>query len=464
MRQVVVLNVVGLTPAMIGPAMPRLSTWASSGRVAPLRPSAPAVASTAQATYLTGMAPAGHGVVGNGWYDRAGGAVRLGRPSSRLVQAPPIWRVAGERDDRFSCASLFWGFAVPEGPDVAVAPRLPDPAAGRRLPEVVSQPSPLAAALEADLGAFPHGDFWGPEASIRSSRWIAEAAKRVDARYGPTLTLVHLPHLDLSLQRLGPHHPGVLPELSAVDALVGDLIDHYEARGARVVVLSEYGVSEVTQAVPINRVLRREGLLAVQDVDGHELLDPVASRAFAVADHQVAHLYVREPADVAAVQRLVAGLPGVEAVLDAEGKEALGLGHGRSGELVAIARRDAWFSYYYWLDDRAAPDFARTVDLGHKPGYDPAELFWDPGVRFPRMRAGWTHLKHHLGIRSPLEGVPLDASLVRGSHGRPGEASNDGPLLITQQEHLLPGPTVRAEEVFEVLLAHLDLVPGRRAA
>lgn len=430
MRQVVVLNVVGLTPAMIGPEMPHLATWASSGRVAPLRPSAPAVASTAQATYLTGTAPAAHGVVGNGWYDRAGGAVHLGRASSRLMEAAPIWRVAGERDDRFSCASLFWGFAVPEGPDVAVSPRLPDPAAGRRVPEVVSQPSPLAAALEAELGPFPHGELRGPDASIRSSRWIAEAAKQVERRYAPTLTLVHLPHLDAALQRLGPHHPGVLPELAALDALVGGLIDHYEAKGARVVVLSEYGVSEVTHAVPLNRVLRHEGLAAVRKADSHEMLDLAASRAFAMTDHQVAHLYVREPADVAAVERLVASLPGVETVLDLEGKQAMGLAHARSGDLVAIARRDAWFSDDYGLDDGRSRD---------------------PGTRFPRLR--WPPMK-----------PPLDASLVRGSHGRPGEADEDGPVFITQQEQLLPGPTLRAEEVFEVLLAHLELVQGRRAA
>jgi predicted AlkP superfamily pyrophosphatase or phosphodiesterase len=318
--------------------------------------------------------------------------------------------------------------------------------------------------LQSELGQFPLFEFWGPGASIRSSRWIAEAAKRVEARYGPTLTLVYLPHLDYALQKLGPHHPGVLPELGAIDAVVGDLIDFYEARGARVVVLSEYGISEVTQAIPINQMLRVHGLLAVRDELGHELLDPGESAAFAVADHQVAHVYVNDPARLGQVRRLIEGLPGVEAVLDEAGKGAHGLRHERSGELVAIAKRDAWFSYYYWLDNSRAPDFARTVDIHRKPGYDPVELFLDPGLRFPRMHVGWTLLKKQLGFRTLMDVVPLNPRLVHGSHGRPSEAGDDGPLLITQQDQLLPGPTLRAEEVFDVLLRHLDLAAHRRAA
>jgi predicted AlkP superfamily pyrophosphatase or phosphodiesterase len=275
---------------------------------------------------------------------------------------------------------------------------------------------------------------------------------------------VYLPHLDHILQRLGPHHPAVVPELAAIDAVVGDLIDYYEARGVRVVVVSEYGVNEVTQAIPINRMLRLQGLLAVRDELGHEFLDPEESRAFAVTDHQVAHIYVRDRADRPAVQQLVAAMPGVETVLDEGGKHACGLGHERSGELVAIAHRDTWFSYYYWLDDRRAPDFARTAESQRKPGYDPVELFVDPGLRFPRMRVGWTALKNQLGIHTPLEVVSLDPGLVRGSHGRPSDAWEEGPLFITQHDHLLPGPTLQAEDVFEVLLRHLDLVQGRRAA
>jgi predicted AlkP superfamily pyrophosphatase or phosphodiesterase len=277
---------------------------------------------------------------------------------------------------------------------------------------------------------FPLFEFWGPRASIRSSQWIADAARHVERRYHPALTLIYLPHLDYNLQRLGPSDAAIEPDLAAIDTIAADLVDLYERDGAAVIVLSEYGIVDVTTPVHLNRALRCEGLISVRVEQGLDVLDAGASAAFAVADHQIAHVYVNDPAKLGRVRDLIEQQPGVERVLGAEEKAAFGLDHPRAGDLVAIARPDAWFTYYYWEDDRRAPDFARTVDIHRKPGYDPVELFLDPRIRLPAVAVGWRLAKRKLGFRTLLDVIPLDASLVRGSHGRPGPAGDDGPLVI----------------------------------
>jgi predicted AlkP superfamily pyrophosphatase or phosphodiesterase len=297
--------------------------------------------------------------------------------------------------------------------------------------------------------------FWGPTASIRSSQWIADAAKRVVEKYDPTLTLIYLPHLDYNLQRLGPGDPGMAADLGRIDAVCGDLIAFFESRGVQVIVLSEYGITPVSRPVPINRVLREKGLIAVREELGRELIDAGASAAFAVSDHQLAHVYVNDPSRLLEVRDLLESLPGIERVLDSAGKKEYRLDHPRSGELVAIADRDAWFTYYYWLDNRRAPDFARTVDIHRKPGYDPVELFIDPQLRLPQLKVGLTLAKKILGFRYLMEVIPLDATLVKGSHGRVTDAPEEGPLFITQRMSLLPGTQVSADSVCGLILDHL---------
>ena len=337
----------------------------------------------------------------------------------------------------------------------AVTPRPMYPADGRKLPDIYTEPPELRAELQGKLGTFPLFNFWGPTADITSSRWIANCARHVYDTRRPTLTLVYLPHLDYNLQRLGPRHPDLRKDLAAIDALCGELIRHVRRDGARVVVLSEYGITEVSGAVHPNRALREAGFIRVRSELGREILDSGASEAFCVADHQVAHVYVRRRERVAEVKQLLEALPGVAAVLDDEGKRAHGLDHPRSGELVALAARDRWFTYYYWLDDQVAPDFARTVDIHRKPGYDPVELFLDPALRAPKLKVGWTLLRKAAGFRYLMDVIPLDASLVRGSHGRLPETPAAGPVLISSEAALVPDGTVRATDVKPLLLDHV---------
>jgi predicted AlkP superfamily pyrophosphatase or phosphodiesterase len=455
MRKTVVINVVGLTPGLLGEHTPYLADWIGRGTMASVRPALPAVTCTAQATYLTGKYPDQHGIVANGWYFRDEGEVKFWRQSNRLVQAPKIWQIARELDPTFTCANLFWWYNMYSSADYAVTPRPMYPADGRKIPDIYTQPAELRPELNSRLGTFPLFDFWGPRTSIRSSRWIADAAKMIDRKHDPTLTLIYLPHLDYNLQRVGPKSPAIQPDLREIDAVCQDLISYYEGRETQVIVLSEYGITEVTKPIHINRILRSHGLVAVREELGLELLDVGASAAFAVADHQIAHIYVNDPTRMKQVHRILEEIPSVEYLLDCTGKEAHRLNHPRSGDFIAVSEPDAWFTYYYWLDDGRAPDFARTVDIHRKPGYDPAELFIDPSLRLPKLKVGLTLLKKLLGFRYLMDVIPLDASLVRGSHGVVNGSPDDSPLFATAQAGLLDAPSINAASVCDLIQRHL---------
>jgi predicted AlkP superfamily pyrophosphatase or phosphodiesterase len=455
MRRTLVLNVVGLTARHLGPSTPALSAWASSARAVPITPAFPAVTCSAQANYLTGRPPSSHGIVGNGWYSHEDAEVKFWKQSNALVAGPKVWDTARAIDPAFTCANLFWWFNMYSSVDVAVTPRPMYPADGRKLPDVYTTPGPLRDELQTALGTFPLFEFWGPRTSIRSTQWIAEAAKRVETQSRPTLSLVYLPHLDYNLQKVGVSHPSVANDLRQVDAVCGDLIAFFEGRGVQVVVLSEYGLSDVTTPVHLNRVLREQGLIAVRQEQGLDVLDPGGSRAFAVADHQVAHVYVNDPSALARVREIVTSVPGVEQVLGRSEQADIGIQHARGGDLIAIAAPKAWFTYYYWLDDARAPDYARTVDIHRKPGYDPVELFLDPAIKAPALTVGWKIAKRKMGFRALLDVIPLDATLVRGSHGRPGPASPDGPLVISRAKGLFAGDRLDSTDVHDLLIRHL---------
>ena len=455
MHKTVVINVVGLTPRLIGPEMPRLQDFISRGTQATIEPMLPAVTCSVQATFLTGCSPAEHGIVGNGWYVRDECEVKFWRQSNALIQRPKIWETARSLDPTCTCANLFWWFNMYSSADYTVTPRPIYPADGRKLPDIYTRPADLRSTLQKELGQFPLFQFWGPNTSIQASRWIAEAAMKVDQCYNPTLTLIYLPHLDYCLQRLGPDSRSTRNDLRELDTLCGELLDYYKTRDTRMIVLSEYGIAPVSRPIHLNRELRKHGLLAVREELGRELLDPGASSAFAVADHQIAHIYVNNLKRLEQVRTLLQATDGVAQVLDRNGKRDVHLDHPRAGDLIAIAEPDAWFTYYYWFDDAVAPDYARTVDIHRKPGYDPAELFLDPRLKAPQLKAGWTLLKKRLGFRALMDLIPLDASLVRGSHGRVDSLAEDCPVFLTQQPSMLTGPTIEATDVHNLILRHL---------
>jgi predicted AlkP superfamily pyrophosphatase or phosphodiesterase len=455
MRSTLVLNVVGLTPSLLSSATPNLARLAAGGGVRPLMTVTPAVTCPAQTTMITGVLPREHGIIANGWYFRQLSEILFWRQSNRLVSGERVWDAARRRDPTFTCANLFWWYNMYSSADIGVTPRPIYRADGRKVPDHYAAPAALRDELNRRLGPFPLFRFWGPATDITSSQWISRCALHVYATRKPTLTLVYLPHLDYNLQRLGPSHPDIARDLSGIDALCGELIETWSREGARVIVLSEYGITAVDRPVHINRALRQAGLIEVREELGRELLDPGASAAFAVADHQVAHVYCNRPRAVAEVKLLLEKLPGVERVLDADGIRALGLDHPRSGELVAIADAASWFSYYYWLDDARAPDFARTVEIHRKPGYDPVELFIDPAIRAKWLSLGWRLAKQRLGFRTLMDVIPLTADLVKGSHGRLTDQPDQGPLFMSSEALLLPSGAVHACAVKSLILDHL---------
>jgi len=460
MKKTVVINVVALSPRLIGEHTPFLKEWSEKGNTINIKPLLPAVTCSSQATYFTGKWPSEHGVVGNGWCFRDEYEIKFWRQSNKLVQAPKIWEELKKQDPTFTSANLFWWFNMNSNVDYAVTPRPLYLADGRKLPDIHSQPMDLREKLQQELGQFPLFSFWGPNANISSTRWIADASMLVDKWHDPTLTLIYLPHLDYNLQRVGIDFSKISQDLRDIDKVCKDLVTYYENKGAEVIIVSEYGITDVNNPVHINRILRDNGYISVKDEVGHETLDTWASKAFAVADHQLAHIYIKNPQDIPKVKALLEGTPGIEMVLDEAGKKAHHLDHERAGDLVVMAAEGSWFTYYFWLDDRKAPDYARTVDIHRKPGYDPVEVFADPKIRFLKGKIGLKLLKKKLGFRYLMDVIPLDASLIKGSHGRLSENQEDWPLFISQNKEIVSGGVIEPIGVYRLILEHLNQGKG----
>ena len=530
MTRLAVINVVGLTERLIGEHTPRIAEYVKRGALARIGPAFPAVTCAAQANYLTGKLPSQHGIVGNGWYHRELAEVQFWKQSNHLVQSPKIWdelrerftlhapaapKPPGEGGSRFTVSNLFWWFNMYSSADYAITPRPIYRADGGKVFDIYSWPYSLRTEIKRDLGEFPFFGFWGPAAGIKTpqgaadcaTRWIAAAAKWMEAKYAPTLSLIYLPHLDYNLQRHGiyaasragspppaagrasspppvadragnplpaaggasvpasrlvsslappetarPLNPIIIPDLRAIDAIVGDLLEFFGRHGVKVVLLSEYGITNVNQPIHLNRIFRERGWLTVKDELGLEILDAGASKVFAVADHQVAHVYLNDRSLEKPVRELLEKTPGVEKVLDEAEKAAAGIAHSRAGDLIAVAGEDAWFTYYYWLEDQQAPDFARTVDIHRKPGYDPMELFLDPKIRLPKLKIGWRLLQKRLGLRMLMDVIPLDATLAKGSHGRRPADPKDWPVFITEHSGFSTDSTMESPEVYQALL------------
>ncbi len=459
MTRTAVINVVGLTDSLIGENTPRIQAFAHAGSRARIQPPFPAVTCTAQSDYLTGKPPTEHGIVANGWYSRELAETQFWKQPDQIVQAPKLWEALRRENAEFTCAKLFWWYNMYSKVDWSITPRPMYPADGSKHFDIYSWPYSIREEIKRDLGEFPFFGFWGPAAGVDSpqgsadcvSRWIADSARWMEERNQPTLSLVYLPHLDYNLQRLGPKAPAIASDLNQIDAIVGDLIDFFAKRSVQVVLLSEYGIVQVDQAIHLNRLFRDKGWITVKEELGRELLDFGACRAFAVADHQIAHVYINDPLVSQNVRALLEDTPGIDRVLGPEEKRAAGIDHDRAGDLIAVAKESAWFSYYYWTDDDRAPDFARCVDIHRKPGYDPVELFLDPRRKLVKGQIAWRLAKKKLGFRMLMDVIPLDAALVKGSHGaRPSDPA-EYPVIIAQDEGLLSGAELRSTEVYGVL-------------
>ncbi|MBO9675397.1 MAG: alkaline phosphatase family protein [Sphingobacteriaceae bacterium] len=443
MHKTVVIDIVGLSSSVIGEHTPFIQKYISENHFSTIEPLLPAVTTSVQSSYVTGKFPSETGIVGNGWYDHADAEIKFWKQSNKLVNAEKIWDRARKEDPNFTCANMFWWYNMYSTVDYSVTPRPNYLADGRKLPDCYSQPAELRDYLQHKLGQFPLFQFWGPGANIKSTRWIADAAMETEKLHNPTLTLIYLPHLDYCLQKFGPDLAQIKPELQEIDGVVSDLVRFYEGKGARIILLSEYGIAPVNHPIHLNRLLRENGLIQIREERGLELLDAGASKAFAVADHQIAHVYINDKSVTEQVKALLKNVAGVELVLDKEEQKKYHINHERSGDLVLMAKENSWFTYYFWLDDAKAPDYARVVDIHKKPGYDPVEMFMTS-----KLRAGYKLLRKKAGFRYVMDVIPLDATLIKGSHGRINVDDKFKPVLVSPKA---VGKTLAAPDVYQVI-------------
>ena len=404
MKRVCIINVVGLVGELL-PYAPRINQL---GICRSYRPPIPAVTCTVQATMLTGTMPKQHGIVGNGWYDRNFADIRFWQQSNRLISGELLYQ-------GIDTAKMFWWFNQHSQVHYSATPKPHYGCDGSKVFDIIDDTN---CQLVKHLGPFPFFSFWGPNAGLPASDWIARATAKVLRENKPQLTLCYLPHLDYDFQRLAKPS---LERVAEVDRCAAMVIDAAQDIDAIPIIVSEYGLVPVCRPVAINRILRQAGMLTVRQGPFGEMLVPGDCRAFAVADHQVAHVYVNDPGALHEVREILLKQPGIQSVVH---PEELQLNHPRSGDWIALAQSDSWFTYYYWNDDKLAPDFARTVDIHRKPGYDPCELFITS-----KARAMFRLAQKKLGLRMKMDVIPLDPTLVGGSHGLVN-AIDQNPIII----------------------------------
>ena len=406
MNYSILLDIVGLEVKHLDSGLvPNIAKITENGEIARLEPTFPAVTSTVQASILSGKYPREHGIISNGLYDRSTYNVSFWEQSSSLVQAQRVWDAVKQKNSKKKTAVLFWQNTMYANSDIVVTPR-PIHMEDKMIMWCYSKPVGYYEKLKEKLGEFNLANYWGPFASPKSSEWIANAAEYTLDNERPNFLFVYIPHADYSAQRFGKGAVQVRDDLKKADEIVGRLVQKITDLGiqdeTQFLIISEYAFNDVNGAVPLNLVLRDAGLLSIRTIQEKEYLDFEYSKAFAMVDHQIAHLYIKKGYETE-TRKVLENIDGVERILDNNGKKELAIDHERSGELIAISARERWFSYYWWHDENRAPDFAGKVDIHRKPGYDPVELFIDQKTK----------------------SIPLDASLVKGSHGRPPNLQTD---------------------------------------
>jgi predicted AlkP superfamily pyrophosphatase or phosphodiesterase len=436
-KHAVLLSIPGLRGSDLA-KMPRLAGVACDGTAEPLTPSFPCLTWPVQTTLATGVGPQEHGVIANGFYHRDTGEVEMWTAWNDCVQAPQIWQRLKEHDPSLTSAVWFPMLAKGCGADYVCIPAPRHNPDGTETMWCHTSPEDLYEKLLESLGHFPLIHFWGPLASIKSTNWIVDSAVQMAGRFQPRFSFIYLQHLDYAAQKFGPDSEQAIAALEELDHAIGRLIDGYAEAGMDDILwlaASEYVINEVTGVAYPNRVLRDAGLLHLDEVDGAEVLVPGKSRAWALVDHQLAHVFVQDPQDLEQVANLMLAQPLIEKVLIGEERAAVGLNHPRAGEIVLIAKPDAWMAYYWWLDDARAPAFARTVDIHRKPGYDPVEMF----------------------INMPSRQTPLDAALVKGSHGYPAIDDSRRGILLSSDAAALPQGELQDTDVAGIVLKNFGV-------
>lgn len=435
---VVLLSIPGLRDSDLA-HMPRLAALTSPGDKASLVPSFPAVTWPVQANMLTGQTAHDHGVVANGFYWRDTNKVEMWTAWNEKIQQPQIWDILHRHDPAITSAAWFPMLSKGSGADYVCMPAPIHNPDGSESLWCYTKPQMLYGELRDTLGHFPLMHFWGPLANIKSSDWIGLSAEHTAAKFKPRFFYVYLPHLDYAAQKLGPDSPAAMKALEELDSVIGRMIDSmtksYTGQNLLWLIASEYVITPVDHVTYPNRTLREAGLLSLKDGDGREQLEFAGSAAWALVDHQFSHVFVKDKAKIEEVAALFRGREGFAEVLAGQERGKYEMDHERSGEIILISTSNSWQAYYWWIDDAKAPGYARTVDIHQKPGYDPVELHFDFATK----------------------SVPLDATLIKGSHGAPAHQEwQRGVLLSSQKGVFVEAPTADTD-VCDIVLRQFGI-------
>ena len=422
------------------------SLFEAHGEWASLANSFPCVTWPSQANMLTGKLPKDHGVVANGFFWRDGegqkkNQVEMWTAWNEVIEQPQIWDVLKQQSPSLKTAAWFPMLSKGCGADYVCMPAPIHKPDGSEDLWCYTKPQEFYGELLNEIGHFPLKHFWGPLAGIQSSEWIAHSAVRAAKKFQPDFFYIYLPHLDYAAQKFGPDSAQAHAAVSDLDLLIGNLVEEmksaYEAEVAWLIA-TEYVITDVDHVTYPNRILRGENLLELrQDADGKELIDFENTKAWALVDHQFSHVFVKDsdPKLIQQTKSILQDSPGIAHALDRNEQVAFGISHRRSGDVVAISNLTSWQAYYWWLDDELAPRFAQTVDIHQKPGYDPVELCFDMATK----------------------SVPLDANLIKGSHGAPQDPNSPQGVAITSLDSLLNTNHVKDTDLFSKVLSYFGV-------
>ena len=416
-KYVIIIDIVGLEKRHISEALtPNICKISRGGETRNLETVFPAVTCTVQSSLLSGTYPEVHGIISNGLFDKQNHAVSFWEQSSNLVQADRIWDTLKMSGSSYKTAVLFWQNTMYSNADIVLTPR-PLHLDESMIMWCYSKPAGFYEKIAEKIGKFDLTSYWGPFTSRKSSEWIEQATELVLENERPNFLFTYIPHLDYSFQKNGTSYNNLKDDLKFVDDLVGRLIKKVSDLGiiedTQFIIFSEYGFTNVCSDIPLNTILRENDVLSVRGIEGLEYLDLEYSKAFAMVDHQVAHIYIKENYRNS-VRKILEGIKGVDLILDDELKQRFRINHVRSGDLIAVSDKDKWFSYYWWFEPLKAPSFARKVDIHRKPGYDPVELFFDPTTK----------------------SIPLNGKLIKGSHGRLSSQHESGPVYVSNMKNI----------------------------
>lgn len=439
-QPIILLSIPGLREKDVA-VMANLRRLMAGGEIAELTPGFPCVTCSVQAAMTTGKRPSEHGIIGNGIYWRERKQVEMWTAPNECIDRPQIWDLLSHHEDQLTSAVWFPMHSKGCEADYVCTPAPIHNPDGSESLWCYTRPLELYGELRDALGHFPLQHYWGPIANVQSSRWIADSAAFAGRRWQPDFFYIYLPHLDYAAQRAGPDTAAAETAIEELDGVIGRLAEQMNAAYMEVplwLAAGEYAIGAVEHVEFPNRVLREAGLLAVkEDEAGGELIDFERSRAFAMADHQLSHVFVNggDAATIAQIVDLFRGRHGIAEVLAGGERSRYAIEHPRCGEVVLISKPQSWQAYYYWLDDAKAPRFARTVDIHRKPGYDPVELFFDPATM----------------------SIPLNAHLVKGSHGAPVVEDSQRTVLLASEPTLFPQKNLNDTDVFDIVMKHFGM-------